>query len=93
MNNYFTSIENIDDKFIGSVHDANTNQIIFRTTGAHSTPSDAIVEVNNFLQLQSPNTITGDSLQMPVTQQQQQEASAPVQNNVQVEPPRRCCGR
>ncbi len=48
MKNFFTSIENINDKFIGSVHDANNNQLVFRTAGAHATPAEAIQEVNSF---------------------------------------------
>jgi len=90
MKNYFTSIENVNEKFIGTVHDASNNQLVFRTPVAHSTPAEAIQEVNNFLQQQNNDTV---SLPAEV----QASISSPSTDPVVVssEPPqaRRCCGR
>jgi len=88
MKNFFTSIENINDKFIGSVHDANNNQLVFRTAGAHATPAEAIQEVNSFLQQQ--NLASADIVPpAPAVASPGEQPPAPI------EPPqpRRCCGR
>jgi hypothetical protein len=88
MKNFFTSIENINDKFIGSVHDANNNQLVFRTSGAHNTPAEAIQEVNSFLQQQ--NVVSADIVPpVPVAA----PVSEPVIASAEPQQPRRCCGR
>lgn len=85
MNNYFTSIENVNDKFVGSVHDANTNQLVFRSSQPHNTPAEAIVEVNNFLQQSSLPSTQTQTNQPSISPVSQPEAVTP--------PPQRCCGR
>jgi hypothetical protein len=86
MKNYFTSIEHINDKFIGSVHDASNNQLVFRTTKPHNTPAEAIQEVNSFLQNNQPSSINEGVATVQASTPLQPVSPAPEQ-------PKRCCGR
>lgn len=87
MKNYFTSIERINEQYIGTVHDSNTSQAVYRTQqyGSHT---EAIIDVNRFLQTvsseQIPQTINN------TTTYQEPIASTTAPENVS---PTRCCGR
>lgn len=90
MNNYFTSIERTNDLYVGTVHDANTNQAVYKTA-AYPSHTDAIIDINNYLQ-NTPHTITapaGVDVSAPAefvhTQADEQPAAE--------QPVRRCCGR
>lgn len=89
MKNYFTSIERVDNQFFGTVHDAASNQSIYRTTG-YGSHSEAITDVNNFLQNDTSATAPQKNITNTTTFQ------APVAEVVtapEFTPPKRCCGR
>lgn len=91
MKNYFTSIERVDSQFFGTVHDATSNQAVYRTVG-YGSHSDAITDVNSFLQNTSSETIPQQNITNTTTFQ------APATETVaapapEFTPPKRCCGR
>jgi hypothetical protein len=89
MKNYFTSIERVDSQFFGTVHDATSNQAVYRTAGYNS-HSDAIADVNAFLQNTSGETIPQQSITNTTTYQAPVTETAPAP---EFTPPKRCCGR
>lgn len=89
MKNYFTSIERVDGQFFGTVHDTTSNQAVYRTT-AYSSHSEAITDVNAFLQNTSNEPIPQQNITNTTTYQ------APVADTTpapEFTPPKRCCGR
>lgn len=80
MSQFFTTIEKNGSKFIGVIHDANTHQVLHRTT-EQDTQELALNEVNQFVNTNKVITTAESTTVAPNT---------PIVNNP---PPRRCCGR
>ena len=83
MKKYFTSISIIEDKFVGTVFDANNNQELYKSK-SYLTQSQAMQDVNTFLVTSAPptadprpRTIVNTATHAPGAQTSQ----------------RRCCGR
>ncbi len=83
MKKYFTSINIIDEKYIGTVFDQNTNQEVYKSK-PYTSQSQAIQDVNTFLVTSKPptkdpvpNTIVNTATPVPGAPSGQ----------------RRCCGR
>ena len=53
MSQFFTTLEKKESKFIGVVHDANTNQVLFRTQEQES-QENALNEVRILASIRSP---------------------------------------
>lgn len=88
MSKYFTVIDLVDSKFVGTVFDANTNAEVFKTK-AYSSQAQASQEVREFLTGTKPTT----------TEQSAPRGSQAVVNTVKyISAPSarttgRCCGR
>ncbi len=80
MSQFFTTLEKNESKFIGVVHDANTHQVLFRTT-EQDTQELALNEVNLFIS-------SSDKATSAIN-----ETTVPEESVVVLPPPRRCCGR
>lgn len=87
MKNFFTSIERTNEQYIGTVHDSSTSQAVYRTQ-QYSSHSEAIIDVNRYLQ-----TVSGEQIPQTInntTTYQEPVVSATTPEFV---PPKRCCGR
>jgi hypothetical protein len=81
MSQFFTTLEKKESKFIGIVHDANTNQVLFRSS-EQDLQENALNEVNQFIAtFKSTSSTSETTTNVP---------STPVTH---LPPPRRCCGR
>ena len=89
MKNYFTSIERVDNQFFGTVHDAASNQAVYRTIG-YGSHSEAITDVNIFLQNTSNDVVPQQNITNTTTYQAPVTETAPAP---EFTPPKRCCGR
>jgi len=83
MKKYFTSIDIVDGKYIGTVFDQNTNQEIYKSK-AYTSQSQALQDVNTFLVTSKPPT--KDPVPNTIVNTTTQVAGAPSGQ-------RRCCGR
>lgn len=83
MKKYYTSINLVDNKFVGTVFDSSNNQEVYKTQ-QYSSQIQAVQDITNFL--------TGQQTQIPPTAPRQvitnSTSHVPVQSA-----PRRCCGR
>ena len=88
MKNYFTSIEKINEVYIGTLHDSDTNQAIYKTA-AYPSHRDAIIDVNTHLQqLNNNDAAVSDNTPVAIN------VPSPVEQTITSEQPvRRCCGR
>jgi hypothetical protein len=84
MKNYFTSLDLEEGKYVGSVYDPNTNQIVYKTKGYNS-QSQVTSDINEYLTKLKPlenkiepvgQTIVNTTVYKPSTSYQ-----------------KRCCGR
>jgi hypothetical protein len=55
MKKYFTSLDLEGDKFVGSLHDPETNQVIYKTK-AYNSQSQVTSEINEYLTKINPIT-------------------------------------
>jgi hypothetical protein len=83
MKKYFTSINIIDEKYIGTVFDQNTNQEIYKSK-AYTSQSQALQDVNTFLVTSQPPT--KDPVPSTIVNTTTPVPGAPSGQ-------RRCCGR
>lgn len=87
MSQFFTFLDKSGTKFVGVVHDSNTNQVLFRSA-EHDSQETALNEVNQFVatfkSASTSETITTTNTAV-VSETPPQPQPAPVQ--------RRCCGR
>jgi hypothetical protein len=81
MSQFFTTLEKKESKFIGVVHDANTNQVLFRTQEQES-QENALNEVNQFIATFKTTSSTSETA-----------TNTPSTSITHLPPPRRCCGR
>jgi hypothetical protein len=85
MSKYYTTLDVVDDKFIGTVYDANTNTTVYKTT-PYLTQLEATQQIDKFL---ATGVIPPENAATPTSQT--------VITNTYVAPtptpPRRCCGR
>ena len=79
MQNYFTSIEAIDDGYVGILYEKNTNRQAYKTQ-KHFSQSQAIKEINNYI---LSNQATNQQSAMINSVKMQPVPPAPG----------RCCGR
>lgn len=84
MKKYFTSIDNSNNQYVGTVFDSNTNQEIYKTR-AYQTQTQAMQDVNSFLAGTSKNTSTPANPQT-IVNTTTYTASVPKRTG-------RCCGR
>lgn len=88
MSKYFTVIDLVGDRFIGTVFDANTNIEVFKSK-PHNSQSQASQEVREFLTNSTPAKV----------EQPQQPGSHTIVNTIKytsapgTRSPGRCCGR
>lgn len=83
MKKYFTSINIVEEKYVGTVFDQNTNQEVYKTK-SYASQSQALQDVNIFLVTSKPPTT--DPVPNTIVNTATQVAGAP-------SGPRRCCGR
>ena len=83
MKKYFTSINIIEEKYVGTVFDQNTNQEVYKSK-PYTSQSQALQDVNTFLVTSKPPT--KDPVPNTIINTTTQVAGAP-------SGPRRCCGR
>jgi hypothetical protein len=83
MRKYFTSIDIVDGKYVGTVYDANTNQATY-TSKPYLSQSQAMQDINTFLVTSKPPTI--ELKPQTIVNTAVHSPGAPTGQ-------RRCCGR
>lgn len=83
MKKYFTSINKIEEKYVGTVFDQNTNQELYKTK-PYTSQSQALQDVNTFLVTSKPPTT--DPIPTTIVNTATPVTGAPSGQ-------RRCCGR
>lgn len=85
MKKYFTSLDLENNKFVGSLHDPDTNKVIFKTK-PHNSQSQVTAEINEHLtSLNTSENRTNNT--------QQTIVNTSIQTGIRGVLPRRCCGR
>ena len=79
MKKYYTTLQFLNNAYIGQVYDSNNNQLIF-TTKPYNVQRQAIQEMDSF--------IDGTAVNEPITLNQITSETLP-----SATPRRRCCGR
>jgi predicted AlkP superfamily pyrophosphatase or phosphodiesterase len=81
MSQFFTTLEKKESKFVGIVLDANTNQVLFRSS-EQDLQENALNEVNQFIATFKTTSSTSETT-----------TNTPSTPITHLPPPRRCCGR
>lgn len=92
MKKYFTSINEINNQYVGTVYDAITNQIIY-TSNPYISQSQVVQEINNFLKTNKQISETAQTSLPSIAAPPQT-----IQNTIKMQPMTpvrtgRCCGR
>jgi hypothetical protein len=84
MKQYFTTLDLIDEKYIGTVYSSATNQAVYKTA-PHFTQSQAVQDINNFLAggSETKKEITSETITNTTS-------FKPIEGRA---PTRKCCGR
>lgn len=87
MKKYFTSIEIVENNYVGTVFDGNTNQELYKSK-AYPTQSQAMQDINTYLITQNPpkNDPSPRPEVRTIVNTAVHAVGAP-------KSPRRCCGR
>lgn len=85
MKKYFTSLDLENNKFVGSLHDPDTNKVIFKTK-PYNSQSQVTADINQYL----TNLKSDENRTQPT---QETIVNTSVQMGIRGALPRRCCGR
>ena len=82
MKKYFTTLNLENDKFVGMVHDPDTNAVVYKTK-SYSSQSQVTAEINEHL----------TNLKTSISNKPQTITNTTTYHNVPVSRGGRCCGR
>lgn len=85
MKKYFTSLNLENNKFVGSLHDPDTNKVVFKTK-PHNSQSQVTAEINEYLTNLSSNKMRTENTQQTIV-------NTSIQTGIRGALPKRCCGR
>ena len=85
MKKYFTSLDLENNKFVGSLHDPDTNNVIYKTK-SYNSQSQVTADINQYL----TNLKTNENRTQPA---QETIVNTAVQLNIRGNLPRKCCNR
>ena len=85
MSNYYTSLESVDNNYIGTVFNSVNNQPVYKSK-PYLSQSQAMQDILTFLKTNNPPTTTPAPIPQTITNTTKFIPGAPTGN-------RRCCGR
>jgi len=91
MANYYSTVENKDNKFVGSVFVESTNQLVYQTDPLIS-QTDVLEAINSFIATNSPPEVSVPTTRRVPTRVITNSISAPTNVPLPVVKTR-CCGR
>ncbi len=89
MKKYFTTLENVNNQFVATVFESNTNLEVYKTK-PHWNQFQAIKDVNDYIANRAP---AQETLISTTTKTIINTNTAPSTSNLPSNTPKRCCGR
>jgi len=86
MNNYYTSVEIVNEMFIGTIFNSKTNQPLYKTK-PYTHRSQATQDIYNYLKTEKPPTSDPSPKPQTITNKVVHPSGIPTPTH------RRCCGR